>query len=187
MAIVNFNPLATIQALLPTTTVDTVAIFTSGGTQLFKNARPLKVLVREQAKVMEHPTETGTIISDHRIILPIDIDISILVTSVDYPDVYKAIKQYYANATLLTVQTRTGTYTNQVIAALPHQEDADIYNGITIALSMRQIRFVTPQYGIVPQSPTDATTVDRGTQQGTAATNTEVNSALSSFNNLKVG
>ena len=57
---------------------------------------------------MEHPVESGAVITDHRIVMPIEIDLSLILASADYTDVYKAIRQYYYAATLLTIQTRVG-------------------------------------------------------------------------------
>lgn len=164
------TPLNIINTLLPSFAVDSVAIFTQDYRQLFREARAIKAVVKEQAKVMEHPVESGAVISDHRIILPIEIDLSLILSSSDYQDVYKAIKQYYLDATLLTVQTRSGTYTNQIISGLPHEEDPTMYNALTIALSLKQIQFVTAKYGVVPRRATDASTVDRGVQQGKPVT-----------------
>jgi hypothetical protein len=111
--------------------------------------------------------ESGAVITDHRIILPIEIDLSLILASEDYQSVYKAIRQYYLNATLLIIQTRAGIYENQLIAALPHEEDPTMFDALTIALSLKQVFFVTAQFGLVPKNPSNTTTVNRGAQQGT--------------------
>lgn len=146
-------------------TADSVAVYDQDFNQLFPQARMLKANVKEDSKQMEHPVETGATITDHRIILPTEIELSIIIPSRDYPDVYKAIKSYWLNATLLVVQTRTDVYPNQFIGSLPHEEDPALYNTITIALKLKQILFVTAQYNVVPKSQKNSTTVNRGTQQ----------------------
>lgn len=163
----------TLDNFIPQFAVDYVAIFTQDFVQLFKNARPLKVVVKEEAKLMEHPVESGATITDHRIILPIEIEISLILKSVDYQDTYRAIKQYYLNGTLLVIQTKSGVYQNQLIASMPHEEDPENYNTIIIALKLKQVQIVTAQYGIVPKNPTNTPVVDRGTQQGSTATPTQ--------------
>lgn len=160
-----------VSTLLPSFAVDYVAIFDQNYNQLFREARAIKAVVKESAKVMEHPVETGAIISDHRIILPVEIDLSLILASSDYQSVYKSIRQYYLNATLLIVQTRSGIYENQIISALPHEEDPTMYNALTVALSLKQVFFVTAQYGVVPKHATNSNTVNRGTQQGTPVDN----------------
>ena len=158
-----------INTLLPTFAVDQVAVFTQDFTQVFRTARPLKCVVKEQTKLMEHPVETGIIITDHRIVLPIEIELTLLLASSDYQEVYENIKQYYLNGTLLVVQTRSDIYTNQLIESMPHEEDPNQYNIIPLVLNLKQVIFVTPQYGVIPKQPSNGNTVKRGTQQGTTA------------------
>lgn len=175
------NPLTTLSTLIPTYATDQVGVFTADFTQVFTPARAIKAVVKEQSKVMEHPIETGAIISDHRIILPVEIDLSLILASSNYQDVYAQIRQFYLNATLLTVQTKVGIYQNQLIQSLPHEEDPAMFNAITIALSLKQIVFVTAQYGIVPRFPSNSNTVNRGTQQSTPATGPQFDAMQSLF------
>jgi hypothetical protein len=164
-----FNPINVISTLLPSYATDTVAIFDQDYNQLFRNARAIKAVVKEQSKVMEHPVESGAIITDHRIVLPVEIDLSLILSSIDYQDVYAAIKQFYLNATLLVVQTRSDIYTNQLISALPHEEDPTMYDALTLALSLKEVIMVTAQYA-TPRHPASTNTRNRGTQQTTPAT-----------------
>ena len=161
------NPLNIINTLLPSFAVDYVAIFDQNYNQLFREARAIKAVVKEQSKVMEHPVESGAIITDHRILLPTEIELSLILASADYQSVYKSIRQYYLNATLLTVQTRSGVYIDQLIAAIPHEEDPAMFDALSIALSLKRVYFVTAQYGVIPKAASNTDTVDRGTQQGT--------------------
>jgi hypothetical protein len=158
-----------IDNLLPSSTVDYVAVFDSNFNQVFRQARAIKAIVKEQAKLMEHPVETGAVITDHRVILPVEIELSMVLQAPDYQDVYRAIRSYYFNGTVLMVQTRSGIYENQIISSMPHQEDPDQYNALTLALSLKQVQFVTASTAVVPRDSTNATTVNRGTQQATTA------------------
>lgn len=148
---------------------DAVAVFDQNYNQVFRKARSIKAVVKEQAKLMTHPVETGAIITDHRVVLPVEIDLSMILQAPDYQDVYRAVRSYYLNGTLLVVQTRAGIYENQIISAMPHQEDPDQYNALTLALSLRQVQFVTAQYAVIPRDTTNASTVKRGVQQGTTS------------------
>lgn len=159
--------------------IDSVAVFTQDYQQVFRSARILKATVKEEAKIMEHPVESGIVITDHRIILPVQVELSLILNSRDYQDVYETIRQLYLNGTLLVVQTKSGVYDNQLIESLPHEEDPAQYDVLTIALSLKQVIFVTAQYGVVPKSPNNSTTQKRGTQQGTEAAPKQSASALS--------
>ena len=175
-----------INNLIPTSAYDSVAIFDTLFNQLFKNARSIKVVVKENSKLMEHPIETGAVITDHRIVLPTEIEMSLILASSDYADVYAQIKQIYLNANLLIVQTRAGIYTNQLIEALPHEEDPNMYNALTIALSLKQVLFVSAVVTNPQKYPSNTNTVDRGTQQGTPATPQQM-SFLRDFTKINLG
>jgi hypothetical protein len=175
------NPLNIINTLLPSSAVDTVAIFDQNYNELFNQAKSIKAVIKEQSKLMEHPIETGAIITDHRIIMPIEIDLSLILASSDYQDVYKSIRQYFFQATLLIVQTRAGIYQNQIISALPHEEDPNMYDALTIALSLKQVLYVIAQYTNVPKYPANASTIDRGQQQGTPANTKQTSVAFQGF------
>lgn len=168
------SPQNIINTLLPSAATDPVAIFDQNYNQLFKNAKSIKVTVKENSKLMEHPIETGAIITDHRIVLPIEIEMSLILASSDYTDVYKSIRQYYYNATLIIIQTRAAIYTNQLIESIPHEEDPNMYDALTIALSLKQVFFVTAQYAPAPKYPSNTNTQNRGTQQGTPATTQQI-------------
>lgn len=172
-----------IDTLLPSFAIDYVAVFTQDFTQVFPRARILKATVKEQAKVMEHPVETGAIITDHRIILPVEIELSLILQSADYADTYKTIRQYYLNATLLVVQTRSGIYDNQLIASMPHEEDPTQYDALTIALSLKQVLFVKATYGKA-KNPKNSSTVNRGTQQPTTPSAAKTTAAQDIFHRL---
>jgi hypothetical protein len=154
------------QALsLINTSLDSVAVFDQAFNQVFPQARALKATIKEEAKVMEHPVETGATITDHRVILPIEIELSMMVFSADYQDVYNSIKQYYLNSTLLIVQTWTSTYLNQLIAAIPHEEDPQQFKVLNIAIKLKEVLFVTSQSKVVPKNPSNNSTTNRGNIQ----------------------
>lgn len=174
-----------IDTLIPSFAFDTVAVFNQEYEQLFRDARSIKAVIKEQAKVMEHPIETGAVITDHRIILPVEIELSMLLLSRSYQDTYKAIRSYYLNGTLLVVQTRTGIYENQLISAIPHEETPEKYDVIALNLSLRQALFVVPANSITPAEPEDSTTVERGQQGVIAANATQLAVALAIFQSAR--
>lgn len=152
---------------------DTVAVYTQDFNQVFRDARAIKAVVKESAKVMEHPVENGAIITDHRILLPTEIDLSLILTPATYRETYDQINQYYIEGVLLIVQTRSGIYVNQLIHSMPHEEDPSLFNTITLALGLKQVQFVTAQFTTTPRSPKNTNTKQRGAQQPKAATETQ--------------
>lgn len=156
------------------TAADVVGIFDSSTSQqLFTNARPIKARVNEVAKVMEHPLANGSTIVDHVVILPIQIDLSIICTPDTYRDVYATLKQYFVQKNLVTVQTKTARYPRMLINAMPHDEDPDMWNTISIGLSLRQAQIVQAKFGTIPQgtakNPVNTSTVETGQKQPKSA------------------
>lgn len=144
---------------------DEVAVYDSSFTQVFPKARILKGSVNRPKRVMRHPLENGATTVDHVIIDPIEIELSMLLTSKNYQDTYNQIVGYFIDSTLLIVQTRASTYFNQVISAMPHVEDTRQYNTITIAVKFTQVQFAATESTTVPANPSNSSTVDRGAQQ----------------------
>jgi Dit-like tail protein len=148
---------------IPTASMDVVGIYNQDYIQVFPGARPIKATVKPDSKLMEQPLETGATIVDHRIILPIEIELSMILRPSEYRDTIANIKQLWLNATLLIVQTRSGVYPNQVIQSLPHEEDPDYYDTLVVALKLKEVQFVTAKYEPVPRNPGNKSTVNRGT------------------------
>lgn len=170
-----------ISRVIPSYAIDVVGVYTQDFNQAFSRARPLKAIVKETSKLMEHPVETGATVTDHRIILPIEIELSLILQAEDYRNVYQEIKQLYLNAELLTVQTKSDNYENQVISEMPHEEDPQIYDALVLALKLKEVQFITAQFTTLqPRNPSNSSTVNRGTQQPSNASpqNTEKTSFL---------
>jgi hypothetical protein len=163
--------MALTDAQVPTQSADVVAIYDQNFNQLFELARPLKATIKEDSKVMEHPLETGATVVDHSVILPVEIELSIIPTRGEYRDVYQRIRQSFYNRELLTVQTKTGLYQNQLIQSMPHEEEAELFDTITLALKLREAQFVEAQFNKLPpravRNPSNSSTVDKGQQQPT--------------------
>lgn len=160
MALTNTN--------IPNDASDVVGVFDQEFNQVFPLARPIKCIVDESAKAMEHPVETGTVITDHIIYEPNEIELSMILPRGEYRSVYQQIEQIYRSSTILTVQTKTATYSNMYIYRLPHQEDAELFDVIALIIRMRQvIIFSTTAQALSAdqvEDPTDQSTVKKGLQ-----------------------
>lgn len=151
---------------VPTSAQDVIAVLDSSFTQVFERARAIKAGVARDSKPMEHPLETGAVVTDHRVILPISVELSLILVGADYKTVYQQIRDLFTRGELLTVQTRVDSFPSMLIEKMPHEETAEIYDGVMLALTLKEALFVTPQYSILPPStvvrPKDASTVKRG-------------------------
>lgn len=143
-----------------------VGIFDTNYNQLFSTAVSMKARVNPTSKMMEHPRESGSTIADHRVINLIEIELSMILRPEDYTSVHQQIYNAFLNGSLLIVQTRTGSYANMVIEKMPHDEDPDMYNTVSIAISLKEARIAQPKYVRLSvntvSNPTDASTVQNG-------------------------
>lgn len=159
-------------AYTPTMAQDVVGVYDSNFFQMFPDARPIKVSLKEAAKLMKHPVESGATITDHRIILPIGISMSMVLTPETYVDTYMQVKAALLSSVVLCVQTNTGYYKNMVVAAMPHEENPAHFDTITMNISLVEVQFVQAQTSQLPdtQKPT-------GNKTAKAATSTEAGAA----------
>lgn len=172
--------------LRPTAAVDVVAILGPGFSPLFGLARPLVATVYEDAKLMEHPLEMGSVIADHIVIEPMEIEMPCVITGeIEYRNTYAAIKAAFTTGTLLTVVTRTGVYPSMVLTAMPHEERPQSFDAININLRMRHAVFVQPKSTKLTasqtQNPAQASTVQVGAKQTTPTPAPQTASVASSY------
>lgn len=174
--------------LRPTAAIDVVAVLGHGFSPLFALARPMTATVYEDARLMEHPLEMGSVIADHIVIEPLEIELPcVVVGEIEYRNTYAAIKTAFTTGTLLTVVTRTGVYSSMVITAMPHQETPKSFNAIEMNLRLRHAMFVQPQSTKLSasqtQNPAQASTQQRGAQQTTPTPPAKSAAAASSYAN----
>lgn len=176
--------MALLDALIPTFTADVVSVLDGiGGQPVFRNARPIKAILSEPAKLMTHPLESGANIVDHRVILPISASVSFIVEAENYRDTYQEIRTASRESTRLSLQTKTDTYRNLYLQDIPHEEDPAFFDTITIVLELVEALIANVQIQELPQTEVsdaqDASSVDRG-----EVTGTDVDSGSAAFQAL---
>ncbi len=156
--------------LLPTAAVDVVGLFDKRFVQCFVDARPMKALIKASSKTMEHPIESGATITDYRVILPVEIELSMMLTAHAYRNIYSQIFDAYKHGHIFSVQTKAGIYPNMLITDMPHEEDPNIFDALMLTLKLREVVLVEAQYEKLPphkvKNKTHASTVQRGEQSG---------------------
>ncbi|MFN6885537.1 phage baseplate protein, partial [Proteus mirabilis] len=78
-------------------------------TTLFDSVNPTQVTIDDSHQAITFTVENGESRSDHVVINPISISISLLLTG-DIANAYATIKQLYDENTLVGIQTRVSTY-----------------------------------------------------------------------------
>lgn len=152
---------------------DAVLVMDENYNQVFPDAKIIDVLVKEESKLMDHPVEDSKTITDHGIILPIEIEMKIYIPPHSLKNTYNIIKSLLEKFTPLTIQTYSASYKNQVISSMPHSENSEVFQATIMTLKTHEVQFVQPQYSdapISPKNPNNASTNDRGVQDGSATT-----------------
>lgn len=168
--------------MTPTGAQDVVAVLNSQFQQVFEKARAIKATIMRASKAMEHPLETGATITDHRIVLPVNIELSLILATADYRAVYQQVRDLFNRGDLLTVQTRVDSFASMLIEKMPHDETPEMFDGVALALSLKEAQFVQPQFSALKVAqPKDTNTTPRGQQQPTESPPARKQSVLSGF------
>lgn len=149
---------------------DVVAIVDPAtGLQLFEAAELMKASVGPSSKLMDHPLEDGSPVTDYKIILPVAIELSMLINAQDQESTYAQITDAFLDSTFLTVRTNADTFENMVIESMPHDETPEMFGILALSIRLREVQLISVQYQPLPPQavaqPTDQSTVNRGDQQ----------------------
>lgn len=158
------------QSVLSMFGVDVVGIYDNVTfAQLFQSARPMKANVTRQAKLMEHPIESGAVVQDFMIVQPVEIELSLILANNEYQAVYQQFKGYFMTGTEISIQTKADVFPNMLIQAMPHEESPEMFDAIPLALRLKQLQQVLVQYQALTATDVanvqDQSTVNTGTQQ----------------------
>ncbi len=134
----------------PTAAVDVVGVYDDSFAQMFQQARPLKASIVRGTRIFTHPLEDGAMVSDHKVFDPVSIELSLVIVADDYKAVYQQIKTAYMSNSLLRVQTRADVFERMTIESMPHEEDADMFDAIPVALKMKEVQLVRAQFQALP-------------------------------------
>lgn len=100
----------------------------------------------------DHPTETGSVITDNAIVNPISIKVQVSMPTALYTRIYTQMVDYFKQKKFILVQTKFAMYRNMVIEGMPYKlENASVDRPI-VELSLRQVMEVNPQYTTATQN-----------------------------------
>jgi hypothetical protein len=149
--------------LFPTPALDVVGVY-DGYSQVMRSARPVKAGVKEESKLMEHPLESGAAVTDHKVTQPVEIELMSTLLPADYLSAFQEIRLLFLTGAPLTVRTKAFAYKNMVIAGMPHEENPEVYDSITMTIKLKEVLRVTAKFEAVfqAQNAPQGSTADRG-------------------------
>jgi len=170
-------------------------IVTRNGSPAFSAAvRPMDVYVTREARLMEHPVEDGSKVTDHIVYEPTEVAVECNIIG-DYRSAYAEIEGIFSQALVLEVSTKSKTYPSMVIKEMPHGEDGDKFDALSMSLILREVVFVQPETaqtegGDSLSGASDSKskpTTARGQQSTSTPTRGQAASATSSANRAQTG
>ena len=167
---------------------DIVEIVDDNGNNIFDGATIMRISINDSADFMRQPRENGASQVDHKIDLPIEAKVTLIIggelksplpssiedfqnielfgSSLSYTDVYSKIQKAKIEATRLRLQTKAATYENLYIESIPHEEDPRKFSVITMILGLKQaLIFSATAQELTEEKtidPKDADIVNRG-------------------------
>lgn len=136
------------------------------GDEVFAGATPLGASTMPASQVMSHPAETGFSFADHRVVDPLRMTLRLLLPKANYRAVYSEIRTFFDNGQLVKVHTRTRVARNMAIVSIPDELDAEVFDAITLEMTLQEMIFVTPSQGTMNEENTrekaNANTVQQG-------------------------
>lgn len=131
------------------------------------------------SKMCEHPIESGSVVTDHKVILPKQCTITIAMPAYYQDIVIKEIEKYHKESTPLCVHDCGMLYENMVITDYPHTTDVKTASRLVFTIEMKELVVVEPEYVKLDMSKVkaakDASTVKKGIKESKEKTSILVN------------
>lgn len=152
--------------------VDVVGVYGDAFRQYFESTHIMRAVVNESSQLMKQPREDGTTTVDHRVILPVEMQLSVLLPPGDFQNAYYEIKSAYERGESFSVKTRTSIHQNMVLSAMPREETAAEPDLVKIVLVFEEVKYMTAQFQALPPravaNKSDSSTAKRGQQSNTS-------------------
>lgn len=149
-----------------TTRLDVVGVFDSNGNQKFERARSMRIQTTRTARTAQHPLETGSSVVDHRVLMPVEAQLLVVLEARHYRNGYSQIEASFNSGEILSVHCNATVFRNMCIADMPHEETPDMFNAVQIMIKLVETQFFRTQAQAIrkPSKSRSASTARRGEQ-----------------------
>ena len=117
--------------------------------EVLPNLEITRVAVEDQAKIFEHPLETGSVIVDHMILEPQQATIQAYI-SIDDDETLRTLEQFYLSGTKLTMRAENKIIDNVIIKSKPKEITSSVLDKTLYSITFRQAEEVEPMYVAMP-------------------------------------
>jgi len=113
--------------------------------EVLENVQFIDGDVDDDAKIMDHPLENGSVITDHVVFSPNKAKFSIIIDDEDQSSLSE-INKYYKDSIPLTIKAKGEMYSNMIIYAKPFKLSSNYFNKTSYTLLMRTVQTAETQY-----------------------------------------
>lgn len=113
--------------------------------EIFTNVKFFDASITKDKQLMEHPKEDGTLITDHVVDNPTEINVQVLIDDFDSSSLNQ-INDYYKNSTPIVIKVKNQIYPNMVMSGEPFKADSNHYNETVYDLSFKEVQEAVTQY-----------------------------------------
>lgn len=124
------------------------AVYQSDGetnTEVFVNVQIINAAIQDDAHLMEHPIESGAVITDHEIFNPNSVSLQVLISDDDSSSLSE-IQEFYKKGTPLTVKAKGEIYSNLVISGKPYKISSTYFDKTLYDISFKGVLTASTQY-----------------------------------------
>lgn len=154
----------------PDNSVDVVGVYTEDLRAMFQDAHHMAAKIIEDSQMMEQPMEDGSVITDHRIINPVEVQLTVVLAPANYRNAYQQIQAEFIKGTSFSVKTRVTVHERMILKAIPREETSETPDMVAMVLQFREVTYQKAQFQALPPSAVkkkkDASTAKRGEQSG---------------------
>ncbi|MDR0675978.1 MAG: hypothetical protein LBF97_02935, partial [Elusimicrobiota bacterium] len=130
--------------------------------EILQELQFLEASVIDESKITEHPIEDGSIVSDYKIQLPIEINLTAVMPSANignygynlnlldgarfnnWRKIYQELKDLKTSQDKLIIKTKSDSYFNMILVGIPHDEKVENVNRLVFTLKFKEVFVVLP-------------------------------------------
>ena len=137
-------------------------------TEVLTGLQITRIAFEDNAKLFEHPIETGAVITDHEIFDPCKVVIQAYISN-DDASTLTELEQLYLSGTPLKIRAGNKIIPKAIIASKPFEINGTIFDKTLYSIAFKEYFEVTPTYSKMPprkvRKKANASRVNKGVKQ----------------------
>lgn len=118
-------------------------------TEVLQKAQIERIAIEDQAKIFEHPLETGAMITDHEIFEPKRVTCQMIISD-DDAETLQELEQLYLSGAELRIRAGNKIITNVVISSKPFEISSEMFDKTRYSVTFKEALRVSPVYTKLP-------------------------------------